>query len=119
MLRGGFALYGPSKAALEAAMAVLSNDLKGTGISSTVLLPGGITNTPMLGEHDGDRALMLQPEVMVAPLLYVVDAPVGEINGKRFIGVDWDSGLPPGEAAKKAGGPIAWMSIARMPVEQP
>jgi hypothetical protein len=39
------------------------------------------------------------------------------VNGKRFIAADWDMALPPTQAAEKAGAPIAWLSIARMPIE--
>jgi len=48
MVREGYLLYGASKAAAEAAMAVLAADLKGTGVTSNVLVPGGVTNT---GDH--------------------------------------------------------------------
>jgi hypothetical protein len=41
------------------------------------------------------------------------------VNGRRFIAADWDTALPPAQAAEKAGAPIAWMSIARMPIEPP
>jgi hypothetical protein len=39
------------------------------------------------------------------------------VNGRRFIAADWDASLPPAQAAEKAGAPIAWMGIARMPIE--
>ena len=72
MVRAGYLLYGASKAAAEAAMAVLSNDLVGTGVTANVLVPGGVTNTPLVGDDAGDRDRMLQPDVMVPPLLYLV-----------------------------------------------
>jgi NAD(P)-dependent dehydrogenase (short-subunit alcohol dehydrogenase family) len=117
MVREGYLLYGASKAAAEAAMAVLSNDLAGTGVTANVLVPGGVTNTPLVGDDAGDRNRMLQPEVMVTPLLYLVSDAATGVNGRRFIGADWDATLPPAQAAEKAGAPIAWMSIARMPIE--
>jgi len=117
MVRGGYLLYGASKAAAEAAMAGLSADLEGTGVTSNVLVPGGVTNTPLVGGDAGDRDRMLQPEIMVPPLLWLVSDAAAAVNGKRFIAADWDSGLPPEQAAEKAGAPIAWMSIARMPIE--
>ncbi|HEY0182523.1 MAG TPA: SDR family oxidoreductase, partial [Rhodopila sp.] len=40
MVREGYLLYGSSKASAESAMAVLAADLKGTGITSNVLVPG-------------------------------------------------------------------------------
>ena len=56
MVREGYLLYGASKAAAEAAMAVLAADLKGTGVTSNVLVPGGVTNTGIVGDEAGDRA---------------------------------------------------------------
>jgi NAD(P)-dependent dehydrogenase (short-subunit alcohol dehydrogenase family) len=117
MVRAGYLLYGASKAAAEAAMAVLSNDLAGTGVTANVLVPGGVTDTPLVGDDAGDRARMLRPEVMVPPLLYLVSADAAGVNGRRFIGADWDAALLAAQAAEKAGAPIAWMSIARMPIE--
>jgi hypothetical protein len=39
------------------------------------------------------------------------------VNARRFVAADWDPALPPAEAAEKAGAPIAWGGIARMPIE--
>jgi NAD(P)-dependent dehydrogenase (short-subunit alcohol dehydrogenase family) len=117
MVRAGYLLYGASKAAAEAAMAVLSNDLAGTGVTANVLVPGGVTDTPLVGDDAGDRSRMLRPEVMVPPLLYLVSDEAAGVNGRRFIGADWDASLPPAQAAERAGAPIAWMGIARMPIE--
>jgi NAD(P)-dependent dehydrogenase (short-subunit alcohol dehydrogenase family) len=117
MIRGGYLLYGASKAAAEAAMAVLANDLAGTAVTSNVLVPGGVTNTPLVGADAGDPAKMLQPEIMVPPLLWLVSDEAAGINGRRFVAADWDRSLPPAAAAEKAGVPIAWTSIARMPIE--
>jgi len=82
MVREGYLLYGASKAAAEAAMAGLSADLKGTGVTSNVLVPGGVTNTPLVGEHAGDRSRMLQPEIMVPPLLWLVSDAAAAVNGR-------------------------------------
>jgi NAD(P)-dependent dehydrogenase (short-subunit alcohol dehydrogenase family) len=117
MVREGYLLYGASKAATEAAMAGLSADLKGTGVTSNVLVPGGVTNTPLVGEHAGDRSRMLQPEIMIPPLLWLVSDAGAAVNGRRFIAADWDTSLPEAQAAEKAGAPIAWLGIARMPIE--
>ncbi len=117
MVREGYLLYGASKAAAEAAMAGLSADLKGTGVTSNVLVPGGVTNTPLVGEHAGDRSRMLQPEIMVPPLLWLVSDAAAAVNGRRFIAADWDTALPAEQAAENSGAPIAWLGIARMPIE--
>jgi NAD(P)-dependent dehydrogenase (short-subunit alcohol dehydrogenase family) len=119
MVRDGYLLYGASKAAAEAAMASLSADLKGSGVTCNVLVPGGVTNTGIVGDDAGDRSKMLQPEIMVPPLLWLVSDAAAGVNGRRFIAADWDTAVPPAQAAEKAGAPIAWMSIARMPIEPP
>jgi NAD(P)-dependent dehydrogenase (short-subunit alcohol dehydrogenase family) len=116
MVREGFLLYGSSKAAAESAMAVLAADLTGTGVTSNVLVPGGMTDTPMVGDVP-NREKMLRPAIMVEPLLWLLSDETRDVNGKRFIAADWDTALPPSQAADRAGAPIAWLSIARMPIE--
>jgi NAD(P)-dependent dehydrogenase (short-subunit alcohol dehydrogenase family) len=117
MLNAGSPTYGPSKAALEALSAIMAKDLDGTGVTVNVLVPGGVTNTPMISDQAGfDRAKLIQPEVMVSPLLWLVSDAAAKVTGRRFLGVHWDTELPPEEAAEKAGAPVAWTSIATMPV---
>ena len=116
MLNAGSPTYGPSKAALEALSAIMAKDLDGTGVTVNVLVPGGITNTPMVSESGFDRAQMIQPEVMAPPLLWLVSDAAGKVTGRRFLGVHWDPELPPEQAAEKAGAPVAWTSIATMPI---
>ncbi len=53
MLAAGNPTYGPSKAALEALSAIMAKDLDGTGVTVNVLVPGGITNTPMISDKAG------------------------------------------------------------------
>ncbi|MSP05344.1 MAG: SDR family oxidoreductase [Acetobacteraceae bacterium] len=116
MVKDGYLLYGSSKAAAESAMAVLAADLAGTGVTSNILVPGGTTNTPLVGEA-GDPAKMLQPEIMGPPLLWLLSDEATAVNGRRYIAADWNTSLAPAQAAEKAGAPIAWMSIARMPIQ--
>jgi NAD(P)-dependent dehydrogenase (short-subunit alcohol dehydrogenase family) len=116
MLNAGSPTYGPSKAALEALSAIMAKDLDGTGVTVNVLVPGGITNTPMVSASGFDRAQMIQPEVMAPPLVWLVSDAAGKVTGRRFLGVHWDPELPPEQAAEKAGAPVAWTSIATMPI---
>ncbi len=117
MLNAGSPTYGPSKAALEALSAIMAKDLDGTGVTVNVLVPGGVTDTPMISDEAGfDRAKLIQPEVMVPPLLWLLSDAAGKVTGRRFLGVHWDPALPPEQAAEKAGAPVAWTSIATMPI---
>jgi NAD(P)-dependent dehydrogenase (short-subunit alcohol dehydrogenase family) len=116
MVREGHLLYGSSKAAAESAMAVLAADLAGTAVTANVLVPGGVTDTPLVGDM-GDRSKMLRPEIMLPPLLWLLSDEAASVNGRRFIAADWDTRLAPAQAAEAAGAPVAWLSIARMPIE--
>jgi NAD(P)-dependent dehydrogenase (short-subunit alcohol dehydrogenase family) len=117
MLNAGSPTYGPSKAALEALSAIMAKDLDGTGVTVNVLVPGGATNTPMISDGAGfDRAKLIQPEVMAPPLLWLVSDAAGKVTGRRFLGIHWDPALPPEQAAERAGAPVAWTSIATMPI---
>jgi NAD(P)-dependent dehydrogenase (short-subunit alcohol dehydrogenase family) len=97
-------------------MAVLAADLADSGVTSNVLVPGGVTDTPLVGESP-NREKMLRPAIMVPPLLWLLSDEARAVNGKRFIAADWDTTLPAVQAAEKAGAPIAWLSIGRMPIE--
>ena len=120
MIRSGSPTYGPSKAALEAFSAIMAKDLDGTGITVNVLVPGGVTNTPMVPIEAGfDRQDMIQPEVMALPLVWLLSDAAQGVTGRRFLAVHWDTKLPPAQAADKAGAPVAWTSIATMPIEPP
>jgi NAD(P)-dependent dehydrogenase (short-subunit alcohol dehydrogenase family) len=117
MLNAGNPTYGPSKAALEALSAIMAKDLDGCGVTVNVLVPGGMTNTPMISDEAGfDRTKLIQPEVMVPPLLWLVSDAAGKVTGRRFLGVHWDPALPPEQAVERAGAPVAWTSIATMPI---
>jgi NAD(P)-dependent dehydrogenase (short-subunit alcohol dehydrogenase family) len=118
MLREGYILYGASKAAAEAATAVMSADLAGTGVTANVLVPGGMTDTRIVPDAAvADRSRLLRPEIMAPPLLWLVSDAAAGVSGRRFLAAHWDTALPPAEAAEKCGAPIAWKSIATMPIE--
>ena len=75
MVMDGFSPYGPAKAALEAATVVWSKDLADTGVTVNALLPGGPGNTRMIPlEEVPDRSKLVQPEVMMAPIVWLMSA---------------------------------------------
>ncbi|MBU7443528.1 SDR family oxidoreductase [Paraburkholderia fungorum] len=91
MRRRGFSPYGPSKAALESETVIWAQDLEGTGVTVNALLPGGATLTGMI-PHDLDehiRAQLLDPKVVVAPLLWLASPAADHINGRRLLANCW------------------------------
>lgn len=113
MLRAGCGAYGSSKAANEAHTSILSQDVAGTGVTVNVLVPGGPANTRMIpAAAPIKREDLIQPDVMVVPLVWLASDAASSVNGRRFIGANWDTKVPPREAAEAAGAPIAWPQLA-------
>ena len=105
MLAQGFSAYGASKAALEAGSASFAKDLEGSGVTVNVLVPGGPTDTPGFFPHDRPRPpILLDPKVMEVPVVWLASAQSDGISGCRFIARDWDTKLPPSEAAARVRG---------------
>jgi NAD(P)-dependent dehydrogenase (short-subunit alcohol dehydrogenase family) len=118
MMRGGYALYGASKAAAEAAHAVMAADLAGTGVTVNVLVPGGMTDTRIIPDAEvAERDKLIRPEVMVPPLLWLISDAARDVTARRFLAVHWDAALPPAQAAEGCGAPIAWTSLGVLPIE--
>ena len=110
MLRG--LPYGPTKAAHEAFVASVSRELEGTGVTANVLVPGGAVNTNMtLGTRD--PSLMLDPEVMQDPVVWLASDASDGFNGRRIIAQFWDEELPLAERLEKASAPAAWPQLGR------
>jgi NAD(P)-dependent dehydrogenase (short-subunit alcohol dehydrogenase family) len=103
--------YGGSKAAIEAETACLARALAGTGVTANVLAPGGPTATRMTQNFPTPAAEMLQPQIMVAPILYLASDAASAVTGRRFIARDWDPKLPAEKAASIAGAPAGWAAL--------
>lgn len=117
MLRGGYLPYGASKAALEAATAIMAEDFAGTGVTANVLVPGAVTDTPLVPEQSGFRRDQLMPPARMAPpLVWLMSDAANAVTGRRFLAVHWDESLPGEQAAAKAGAPIGWKGIAALPL---
>ena len=109
MVMEGFSPYGPSKAAIEAATVVWSKDLANTGVTVNALVPGGAGNTRMVPPHEApDRFKLVQPEVMMAPIKWLMSPASDGVTGRRFVASQWDPALAPAVAAEKAGAPAGW-----------
>ena len=96
MRRAGFSPYGPSKAALESETAIWAQDLAGTGVTVNALLPGGATLTGMIPAAfpESARSRLLDPAIMVPPLLWLVSSAADAISGRRVIANQWDHANP-------------------------
>jgi NAD(P)-dependent dehydrogenase (short-subunit alcohol dehydrogenase family) len=117
MYRAKMQPYGGSKAANEAHLLAMAQELEGSGVSANVLVPGGAADTRMVSRvQTPDRAKLIPPEVMVAPLIWLCSNASDGVNGQRFIGMRWDKYLPPEEAAKNAGAPMAWQQLGRQAI---
>lgn len=96
--------YSVSKVAMEGATLVWAKDLEGTGVTCNSLIPGGAVDTPFLEPPSrvqlADR--LLQPEVVVAPMLWLASDLSDGVTGARFVGKLWDDRLAPSDAAQKA-----------------
>jgi|SRR3984957_11515757 NAD(P)-dependent dehydrogenase (short-subunit alcohol dehydrogenase family) len=104
--------YGGSKAANEAHLTALAQELDGTGVTANVLVPGGATDTRLVSRTMApDRSKLIAPDVMVPPLVWLCSNASDGVNGQRFIGTRWDQKLDPTDAAKKAGAPMAWQQL--------
>lgn len=96
MRRAGFSPYGPSKAALEAETIIWAQDLRGTGVTVNALLPGGATLTGMIPDNfpQDRRGELLDPAIMVPPLLWLLSDPADDVSGCRVTANRWDEGDP-------------------------
>jgi NAD(P)-dependent dehydrogenase (short-subunit alcohol dehydrogenase family) len=109
--------YGGSKAANEALLCALAQELEGTGVTANVLVPGGAVDTRLVPRSMApDRSVLIPTEVMVPPLLWLCSAASDGVTGQRFIAMRWDKSLQPSEAAKKAGAPAAWQQLGRQAI---
>lgn len=109
--------YGGSKAANEAMLTAIAQELEGTGVTANVLVPGGAADTRLVSALLAqDRSKLIAPEVMVPPLVWLCSPASDGVNGQRFIGALWDAKLAPAEAAARAGAPMAWQQLGRQAI---
>lgn len=113
MIRGGNMPYGQSKASLEAASAAWADDLKDSGVTCNVLVPGGAADTPMVPQESPyKREDLVKPAVMVAPVCWLASDDSDGVNSMRFLGRNWDPDGSDEENIKNAGAPAAWPTLA-------
>jgi 3-oxoacyl-[acyl-carrier protein] reductase len=110
MRRRGFSPYGPSKAALESETIIWAQDLDGTGVTVNALLPGGATATGMIpdGLPAEARTNLLDPAIIVPPLLWLASDASSGVTGRRLDASRWQPGVPEAEAAAAAMDDAGW-----------
>lgn len=113
MRRVGFSPYGPSKAALESETIIWAQDLEGTGVTVNALLPGGATLTGMIPARlpEATRISLLDPSIIVPPLLWLASPASDGTTGKRLVATRWpDDGNT--DAVKRAIEESGWTGEA-------
>jgi NAD(P)-dependent dehydrogenase (short-subunit alcohol dehydrogenase family) len=93
MRRTGFVPYGPSRAGSEALSRVMAADLKGTGVTVNLLLPGGATATGMLPSKLPEGMPVLEPEVMGPPIVWLASDEAAGVHDERIIAAGFESWL--------------------------
>ncbi|MPZ58998.1 MAG: SDR family NAD(P)-dependent oxidoreductase [Rhizobiales bacterium] len=108
MVMEGFSPYGPSKAALEAATVIWAKDLADTGVTVNALVPGGPANTRMIPLSEvPDRSTLIQPEVMIGPICWLMSRQSDGVTNRRIIAKDWNGAIAR-EAPAQVGAPAGW-----------
>jgi NAD(P)-dependent dehydrogenase (short-subunit alcohol dehydrogenase family) len=114
MIDLGAGPYGPSKAALEAYAAILSNEVRRSDVTVNVLTPGGPVDTTMIPTAVvADRASLLPVDVLVPPLMWLLTKAADRQNGRRLRANLWPKDTDPLAALAMASAPIAWAILAQ------
>jgi NAD(P)-dependent dehydrogenase (short-subunit alcohol dehydrogenase family) len=95
MNRRGFVPYGPARAGAEALSRIMAADLRTTGITVNILLPGGATETGMLPPA-ADRPAQLaviDPAVMGPPIVWLASPRARHVHDERIIATSFDAWL--------------------------
>ncbi|MFD9128738.1 SDR family oxidoreductase [Kitasatospora sp. NPDC059571] len=94
MQRAGFVPYGPSRAGSEALSRIMAADLRGSGATVNLLLPGGPTATGVLprGATAADRPF-LEPAVMGPPVVWLASEEAAGVHDERIVAAEFEEWL--------------------------
>jgi NAD(P)-dependent dehydrogenase (short-subunit alcohol dehydrogenase family) len=94
MRRAGFVPYGPSRAGSESLSRIMAADLRGTGVTVNLLLPGGATVTGMLppGAVPEGRGF-LEPAVMGPPIVWLASDEAAGVHDERIVAAEFGDWL--------------------------
>jgi gluconate 5-dehydrogenase len=90
MRRAGFVPYGPSRAGSEALSRVMAAELRDTGVTVNVLLPGGATRTGMMPDDVPSGREVLDPSVMGPPIVWLASDEAAGVHDERIVAVDFE-----------------------------
>jgi gluconate 5-dehydrogenase len=95
MRRAGFIPYGPSRAGAESLSRIMAADLRSSGITVNMLLPGGATLTGMIPEglDEERRTHLLDPAVMGPPICWLCSPAAEGVTDQRIVATEFDSWL--------------------------
>jgi gluconate 5-dehydrogenase len=94
MQRAGFVPYGPSRAGSEAMSRVMAADLRDTGVTVNLLLPGGATVTGMVppGAVTAGQKF-LEPAVMGPPIVWLASEDAAGVHDERIVAAEFGQWL--------------------------
>ncbi|MER5512600.1 SDR family oxidoreductase [Streptomyces sp. NPDC002766] len=94
MQRVGFVPYGPSRAGSEALSRIMAADLRGTGVTVNLLLPGGATVTGMLPPDVATEGHgFLSPAVMGPPIVWLASDDAAGVHDERIVAAEFEQWL--------------------------
>jgi NAD(P)-dependent dehydrogenase (short-subunit alcohol dehydrogenase family) len=94
MHRAGFVPYGPSRAGSEALSRIMAADLRDTGVTVNLLLPGGATVTGMLPvDAVPEGQGFLEPAVMGPPIVWLASDDAADVHDERIVAVEFERWL--------------------------
>jgi NAD(P)-dependent dehydrogenase (short-subunit alcohol dehydrogenase family) len=93
MHRAGFVPYGPSRAGSEAMSRIMAVDLRDTGVTVNLLLPGGATATGMLPDDVPAGRDLLEPAMMGPPIVWLASDDAAGVHDERIIAAEFERWL--------------------------